>query len=107
MLLAAAADWVGRRRVLILTPLLITLAGAVLALARRPWLLMLGAVAGTPFRSSPTRVAIGGGCGVQLFGAPALIHCRISSMSPAASGPPARGIWLRAIPGAPVIFWNR
>jgi MFS family permease len=45
--LAAIADRVGRRRVLMLTPLFITLAGALLALARQPWLLMIAAVVGT------------------------------------------------------------
>src|SRR5438046_1865178 len=37
-LLAMVADRVGRRRILILAPLLITLAGVVLAIAGTPWL---------------------------------------------------------------------
>jgi MFS family permease len=45
--LAAVADRVGRRRILMLTPLFLTLAGALLALARQPWLLMAAAVVGT------------------------------------------------------------
>ncbi|MBI3947506.1 MAG: MFS transporter [Armatimonadetes bacterium] len=45
--LAAVADRFGRRRILILTPFLITLAGAVLAVAMNPWLLMIAAVIGT------------------------------------------------------------
>jgi MFS family permease len=45
--IAAVADRLGRRRVLILTPLLITFAGALLALAAHPWLLIIGAVVGT------------------------------------------------------------
>src|SRR5436305_2936588 len=45
--LATVADRLGRRRILILTSLFITLAGVLLALAEAPWLLMLGAVIGT------------------------------------------------------------
>jgi MFS family permease len=45
--LAAVADRVGRRRVLIVTPLFLTLAGVLMAVAHAPWLLIIGAVAGT------------------------------------------------------------
>src|SRR6266536_4720459 len=37
--LAALADRVGRRRVLVITPWFITLAGGLLAIAHQPWLL--------------------------------------------------------------------
>jgi MFS family permease len=46
-LVSAVANRVGRRRILILSPLLITLAGLLLAVAKRPWLLMAAAVIGT------------------------------------------------------------
>jgi MFS family permease len=45
--LAAVADRVGRRRILVVTPLFLTLAGVILAVAKAPWLLMVGAVVGT------------------------------------------------------------
>jgi MFS family permease len=47
MILAAMADRVGRRRILVATAPLLTLGGIALALAHRPWLLMLGAILGT------------------------------------------------------------
>jgi MFS family permease len=46
-LIAALTNRVGRRRVLMLAPLLITLAGVLLAIARHPWLLMGAAILGT------------------------------------------------------------
>ncbi|HKC12171.1 MAG TPA: MFS transporter, partial [Vicinamibacteria bacterium] len=46
-LLAAVADRVGRRRILILTAPFIAVAGVFLAVARDPWLLMAAAVLGT------------------------------------------------------------
>src|SRR5437867_1048165 len=100
-LLAAVADRVGRRRILILTPLLITLAGAVLALARRPWLLMLGAVVGT---LSPSGQEAGPFSPLEQAALPeavprevrtrAFAWYNICGFFPAALGALAAGLWL-------------
>src|SRR5207302_54158 len=44
---AAVADRVGRRRILMIAPVFVALAGVLLAVARARWLLILGAVLGT------------------------------------------------------------
>jgi MFS family permease len=101
--LAAVADRVGRRRILVVTPLFLTLAGALLAVARAPWLLMVGAVVGTlspggqeagPF--SPLEQAVLPETVPRDFRTRAFAWYNLFGFLPAALGALVTGVWLGA-----------
>ncbi|MBI3910924.1 MAG: MFS transporter [Armatimonadetes bacterium] len=102
-LLAAVADRVGRRRILILTPLLITLAGSALALARHPGVLIVAVVIGT---LSPGGQEAGPFSPLEQAALPETVRSEartrafawynIAGFLPAALGALAAGLWLTA-----------
>jgi MFS family permease len=101
--LAAVADRLGRRRVLVFTSLLITLAGVLLAVADAPWLLMVAAIVGTlspggqeagPF--SPLEQAILPETVPRQTRTRAFAWYNVFGFLPAALGALAAGAWLGA-----------
>ncbi len=101
--ISAWASRLGRRRVMVATAPLLALGGAVLALARSPWLLVAGAVVGT---LSPTGQEAGAFSPLEQALLPEVVPSawrtrafawyNVFGFLPAALGSLAAGGWLRA-----------